>query len=245
MQCCIGKSPDKNMDVQSSTSSLVAPINLDTADPAVLLRDRAYDQIKAAIRLGQVQPGQPLSETRLSKQLGISRTPVREALQLLAQEGLVQVIPGRAVTVAAPSLHDVMDAIHVRFLIEPEVARLAAKHINDSQLQTLLNAQAGLDAAISAGDRTAWSRADNIYHETISAACSNQLLGDLALQMRNRVSYLSIDAQGNWERLVVCTVEHQHVVNAIENHDSEEAARQMRQHIEAYRESIIRRLSHR
>lgn len=233
------------MDVQSSTPSPVAAIDLDAADPAVLLRDRAYDQIKAAIRLGQVQPGQPLSETRLSKQLGISRTPVREALQLLAQEGLVQVIPGRAVTVAAPSLHEVMDAIHVRFLIEPETARLAAKHISDFQLQTLLDAQAGLDEAIRAGDRAAWSRADNIYHETISAACSNQLLADLAMQMRNRVSYLSIDAQGNWERLVACTAEHRHVVDAIATHDSEEAARLMRQHIEAYRESIIRRLSHR
>lgn len=233
------------MEVQSSTPSLVATVDFDAADPAVLLRDRAYDQIKAAIRLGQVQPGQPLVETRLSKQLGISRTPVREALQLLAQEGLVQVIPGRAVTVAAPSLHDVMDAIHVRFLIEPEVARLVAKHISDSLLQTLLDAQEDLDAAASAGDRAAWSRADNVYHETISAACPNQLLADLALQMRNRVSYLSIDAQGNWERLVICTTEHRHVVEAIERHDSEEAALLMRQHIEAYRESIIRRLSHR
>lgn len=233
------------MEVRSSTPSLVATIDLETADPAVLLRDRAYDQIKAAIRLGQVQPGQPLAETRLSKQLGISRTPVREALQLLAQEGLVQVIPGRAVTVAAPSLHDVMDAIHVRFLIEPEVARLAAKHISDSLLETLLQAQQGLDYAIETADRPAWSRADNVYHETISAACSNQLLADLALQMRNRVSYLSIDAQGNWERLVICTTEHRHVVEAIARHDSEEAARLMRQHIEAYRESIIRRLSHR
>lgn len=170
---------------------------------------------------------------------------MREALQLLAQEGLVQVIPGRAVTVAAPSLHDVMDAIHVRFLIEPEVARLAAKHISDSLLETLLQAQQGLDYAIETADRPAWSRADNVYHETISAACSNQLLADLALQMRNRVSYLSIDAQGNWERLVICTTEHRHVVEAIARHDSEEAARLMRQHIEAYRESIIRRLSHR
>ncbi|MCB0235072.1 MAG: GntR family transcriptional regulator [Anaerolineae bacterium] len=233
------------MEVQSSTPSLVATIDFDAADPAVLLRDRAYDEIKAAIRLGQVQPGQPLSETRLSKQLGISRTPVREALQLLAQEGLVQVIPGRAVTVAAPSLHDVMDAIHVRFLIEPEVARLAAKHISDSLLETLLQAQQGLDAAIESGDRAAWSRSDNVYHETISAGCSNQLLADLALQMRNRVSYLSIDAQGNWERLVICTGEHRQVVEAIARHDSEEAALLMRQHIEAYRESIIRRLSHR
>lgn len=233
------------MEVQSSTALPLAPVDLDSADSALLLRDRAYDQIKAAIRLGRFQPGQPLTETRLSQQLGISRTPVREALRLLAQEGLVQIIPGRAVTVAAPSLHDVMDAIHVRLLIEPEVVRLAAKHIMPDQLDALTQAQLGLESAIQLGDRAAWSRADNIYHETISAACSNQLLGDLALQMRNRVSYLSIDAQGNWERLIACTAEHRLVVNAIESRDPDAAAETMRLHIEAYRESIIRRLSHR
>lgn len=233
------------MVVQSDSASLIASIDLDTADTAILLRDRAYDQIKAAIRLGQVQPGQPLAETRLSKQLGISRTPVREALQLLAQEGLVQIIPGRAVTVAAPSLHDVMDAIHVRFLIEPEVVRLAAKHITQRRLDDLLRAQRGLEAAVDAGDRAAWASADNVYHETISAACPNQLLGDLALQMRNRISYLSSDAQGNLGRLAACTAEHRQVVQAIESGDSDAAAEAMRQHIEAYRESIIRRLSHR
>ena len=114
------------MDVHSDTA--FAPfIDAPAADSSVLLRDIAYERIKDAIRLSRLQPGQPLSETRLSRELGISRTPVREALQLLAQEGLVQVIPGRAVSVAAPSVQEVMDAIHVRLLLEPEVTRLAAK----------------------------------------------------------------------------------------------------------------------
>ena len=214
------------------------------ADSSVLLRDMAYDSIKDAIRLARVQPGQPLSETRLSRQLGISRTPVREALQMLAQEGLVQIIPGRAVTVASPSVQDVMDAIHVRLLLEPEVVRLAAKHITPAQIETLQQAQAGLELAIAASDRAAWSRADNVYHEVISAACPNQLLGELAMQFRNRVSYLSIDAQGNFERLAACTGEHRQIVDAITAHDSEAAAQAMRDHIDLFRQSIFRRLSH-
>lgn len=215
-----------------------------SADSFVLLSDMAYANIKEAIRLSRLQPGQALSETRLSRQLGISRTPVREALQMLAQEGLVQIIPGRAVTVASPTVQDVMDAIHVRYLLEPEVVRLAAKNITLAQLETLQQAQAGLDQAIVDQDRTAWSRADNIYHETISAACPNQLLGDLAMQYRNRVSYLSIDAQGNFERLAACTLEHRQIVDAIAAHDSELAAQTMREHIELFRQSIFRRLSH-
>lgn len=220
-------------------------VDSSAADSAILLRDMAYSNIKEAIRLARVQPGQALSETRLSRQLGISRTPVREALQMLAQEGLVQIIPGRAVTVASPTVQDVMDAIHVRLLLEPEVVRLAAKHITPDQLEVLQGAQAGLEQAIAANDRAAWSRADNIYHETISAACPNQLLGELAMQYRNRVSYLSIDAQGNFERLTACTVEHRQIVDAIATHDSELAAQSMRDHIELFRQSIFRRLSHR
>ncbi len=224
------------------SSSLV---DSSAADSSILLRDMAYSNIKEAIRLSRVQPGQALSETRLSRQLGISRTPVREALQMLAQEGLVQIIPGRAVTVASPTVQDVMDAIHVRLLLEPEVVRLAAKHITPDQLETLQEAQAGLELAIAANDRAAWSRADNVYHETISAACPNQLLGELAMQYRNRVSYLSIDAQGNFERLTACTGEHRQIADAIAAHDSEMAAQIMREHIELFRQSIFRRLSHR
>lgn len=219
-------------------------VDAPAADSSILLRDIAYERIKEAIRLSRLQPGQPLSESRLSRDLGISRTPVREALQLLAQEGLVQVIRGRAVTVAAPSVQEVMDAIHVRLLLEPEVTRLAAKHITQDQLQVLWGAQAGLEEAVATQDRAAWSRADNVYHELLSQACPNQLLGDLAIQFRNRVSYLSVDAQGNWTRLATCTVEHRRIVEMIAEHDSDGAEQAMRSHIEQFRESIFRRLSH-
>lgn len=90
---------------------------VDEADSR-LLRQIAYERLQDAIRHADLQPGEPLSETRISKALGISRTPVREALQQLAQEGLVQIIPGRAVTVAAPSMQEVLDAVHVRQLLE-------------------------------------------------------------------------------------------------------------------------------
>ena len=165
----------------------------------------AYANIKDAIRLARLQPGQPLSETRLSRQLGISRTPVREALQMLAQEGLVQIIPGRAVTVASPSVQDVMDAIHVRLLLEPEVVRLAAKHITPAQLETLQRCASRPGAGHRRQDRAAWSRADNVYHESISAACPNQLMGELAMQYRNRVSYLSDRRPGQLRAAGACT----------------------------------------
>ena len=215
-------------------------------DPSssLLFRDIAYERIKDAIRTAEVHPGQPLSETGLSKMLGISRTPVREALQVLAQEGLVQIIPGRAVTVAAPSIKEVMDAIHVRYLLEPEVVRLAAKSITDEQIEILNEAVTELERAVAVDDRTTWSTIDNKFHVTLSNACSNQLLGELSLQIRNRISYLSIDVEDDTTRLASSTAEHRTILDKLAIGDADGAKSVMEQHIRTLRDSIFQRLSH-
>jgi DNA-binding GntR family transcriptional regulator len=209
-----------------------------------LLREAAYERIKDAIRHGVLQPGEPLSETRLSHWLGISRTPVREALQTLAQQGLVQIIPGRAVTVAAPSMEDTFSAIHVRSILEPVVVRLAAEAISAAELEKLWQALDAMEAAVTANERAAWSQADTHYHEIISAACPNQLLGELALQIRNRVSFIAVDAKTSPERLAACTAEHRAIVEHMAARNTQAAEQAMRDHIQKLWESTVRRFSH-
>lgn len=208
------------------------------------LRDTAYVRLKDAIQHAALQPGQPLSETYLSKILGISRTPVREALQQLAQEGLVQVIPGRAVTVAAPSVQNVLNLIHVRSVLEPEVVRLVAEIAPVAVIESLRATLVKMQRAAEANDRVAWSRADTEWHETLGRACPNSLLAELTLQMRNRAHAISIDGQTSQSRLITCTTEHQRVVEAIAAHDTRAAEEAMRQHIFELRESMFRRLTH-
>lgn len=210
----------------------------------VLLRDVAYERIKDAIRHGALQPGEPLSETRLSRLLGISRTPVREALQGLAQEGLVQVIPGRAITVAAPSIDDALNAIQVRAILEPMAVRQATEAIQAAQLEKLWQALVTMENAVERGDRAAWTDADTRFHEIISAACPNQLLGGLALQTRNRMSYVAIDTKTSPERLAECTAEHRAIVECIAARDAAGAEQAMRHHIKMLWESTFRRFHH-
>lgn len=209
------------------------------------LRDTAYERLKDAIRHADLQPGQPLSETYLSKILGISRTPVREALQQLAQEGLLQIIPGRAVTVASPSIQGVLNVVHVRSLLEPEVARLVAESAAPDLLEALRSALAKMQHAAEQGDRATWSKADTEWHESLCHACPNTLLGEMALQMRNRAHYVAVDPQTNQSRILACTEEHQRVVDAIAAHDAQTAEQAMRQHISELRESMFRRLTRR
>jgi len=219
-------------------------LEMDKGDEADsrLLRQIAYERLQDAIRHADLQPGEPLSETRISKALGISRTPVREALQQLAQEGLVQIIPGRAVTVAAPSMQEVLDAVHVRQLLEPELVRLAAEMLPADVMETLRAVIPEMEQAAETGDRAAWSKADSLFHETLSNHCPNRLLGQLVLQARNRVHQSTIDERTSAARLLERTEEHRQVVQAILARDGPTAERLMREHIEQLRQSIFKRL---
>lgn len=214
------------------------------ADSPRLLREVAYERLKDAIRHADLRPGQPLSETRLSKLLGISRTPVREALQQLAQEGLVQVIPGRAVTVAAPSVQEVLSVVHVRSLLEPVVARLVAESIPPAGLEALWQTLREMEEAAENDDRAVWSKADTRFHETLSDSCPNHLLGQMALQMRNRIHYMATDSQTTQARIMACTQEHRRIVEAIAAGDSQSAEQAMREHIDRLRESLFSRLAY-
>jgi DNA-binding GntR family transcriptional regulator len=213
------------------------------AAPRLRLRDTAYERLKDAIRHANLSPGHPLSETSLSRMLGISRTPVREALQQLAQEGLVQVIPGRAVTVAAPSLQGVMNVIHVRSLLEPELARLVAESPTMEVAATLRALLDRMDEAARRNDRAAWSKADTEWHEVLGAACPNTLLSALVMQMRNRAHYMAVDTHTTQQRIQECTAEHRRVVEAIAARDAPAAEQAMRQHIHELRDSMFRRLN--
>ena len=209
-----------------------------------LLRETAYERLKDAIRDGELQPGEPLSEGRISEAFQISRTPVREALQQLAQEGLVQIQPNRTVTVAALSLTEVLNVLHLRSILEPEIARLVAESVSASALDVLQQSVAAMQDAAARGDRAAWSRADSVLHETLSEVCPNDLLGRLALQMRNRMQLLATDSQTTPARLIACTAEHQAIVAAIANGDGEQAQAATRDHMRVLRESFFKRLSH-
>ncbi len=214
-----------------------------SAESPRLLSEVAYERIKDAIRNADLEPGQPLSETKLSKLLGISRTPVREAIHQLAQEGLVQIIPGRAVTVASLSVQEVLSAVHVRAILEPEVVRLAAVSISPEDLEALWSVLAQMEEAIDDEDRIAWAKADTRFHEILSASCPNKLLGDMAIQVRNRISYLSSDNQTGQKRMRACTQEHRQIVDAIAAGDPQTAEQTMRDHLTMLRESFFRRLT--
>ena len=213
------------------------------ANDSRLLREVAYDRLVDAIRNAGLHPGEPLSENRLSKALGISRTPVREALQQLAQEGIVQIIPGRAITVAAPSMQDVLDALHVRELLEPEVVRLAAEALPSREKETFLQLTITMDQAARARDRPTWSKTDIEWHQILCDYCPNRLLGQMVMQARNRMQNKGSDEHVTDQYLIDGTHEHRTIVDAILAGDGQAAERLMAEHIRQVRANTFSRLA--
>ena len=207
-----------------------------------LLRDVAYERIRDAIKNTNLQPGDPLSETRLSKALGISRTPIREALQQLAKEGLLQIIPGRAITVAAPSMQEVIDALHVRELLEPELVRLAAEALSLEIRKRLQKLTRDMEQAAKAGDRPTWSKLDIKWHELLSDQCPNRLLGQMVMEARNRMYIKAANEHVTDQYIIDGTTEHKQVVEAIMAGDGEAAEKLMVEHIRNLRENLFKRL---
>jgi DNA-binding GntR family transcriptional regulator len=214
----------------------------DSSTDGRLRRDVAYERIKDALQHADLEPGDVLSEVQLSRLLGISRTPIREALQQLEKEGLVQMIPGRAVTVASRSAKDVLDVLHIRMMLEPEAVRLAAECATPQQIDRLQTAIHQMEEAVRAGNYPAWAAADAVFHETLQHACPNPLLGETIVQMRDRVHHIAnTDFKGNMPRLQACTAEHRQIVDAIAARDAHAAESAMRSHLNALRDSLLRR----
>ena len=126
------------------------------SDGGKLLRDVAYERLRDAFRYANLEAGEPISEVKISKVLGISRTPVREALHQLALEGLVDIIPGRAVMVASRSVKDVIDVVYIRLLLEPELVRLTTETITKKQINDLEQTMQLMEKAAQQGDKPSW-----------------------------------------------------------------------------------------
>jgi DNA-binding GntR family transcriptional regulator len=208
---------------------------------SLLLREVAYKRLYHAFRNIELEPGEALSAVWLSKILGISRTPVREALQQLATDGLIQIIQGRAVAISARSPQEIYDALHVRELLEPASVRLCATGIAREDLEHLSRLTMEMEMAAVAGDQLGWSRADMEWHEILCTACPNKLLGEMVLLARNRMYHRGSDEHVPAEYLVEGTKEHRRVLDAIVSQDGDLAAQLMHDHLQELKENLFRR----
>jgi DNA-binding GntR family transcriptional regulator len=144
--------------------------------------DFAYRALKARILDSEFAPGSFLLESDAAEQLGLSRTPVREALVRLQQDGLVEIVPRHGVRISALSPADMREIYDVLTSLEPTAAELLARRRPSAEeVGELVRACGAMEAALAAGDLGAWAAADEAFHLDLARGCGNRRLGDMIL----------------------------------------------------------------
>jgi DNA-binding GntR family transcriptional regulator len=208
----------------------------DSREPAarggrVSLVDRAYDEIRRRILDNQYAPAQQVLESELAAELGMSRTPLREALVRLENENFVELVPRHGMRVVPLSLQSLRDMYEVLTALElAAVERLARERPGDDVLAPLDAALDEMDVALKTQDLDAWVRADEQFHRMLLDLCGNPRLAALALTLwdqGHRARTATVRLRGS---LTPSNREHRAVVEAIRRGDGREARAQHRRH---------------
>lgn len=198
----------------------------------------AYDLILEAIESGVYKPGNRLVESELAEQFGVSRTPVREALQRLETQAMLT-RDGRSLIVASLDHNQLAELYAVRSELEGLAARLAARHATEEEVH-VLRSMVEDDRALVGGDPRALARANKRFHKLIHLASHNRFLVqqlDLVHRSMALMATTSFAAEG---RDMKAIDEHDAIVSAIEAHDGEAAARALKAHISQAYETRLR-----
>lgn len=196
------------------------------------LRDVVFNTLRQAILKGELEPGERLMEIQLADRLGVSRTPIREAIRKLELEGLVLMIPRKGAEVAKISEKSLRDVLEVRRSLEELAIELACQRMSDEDIRDLADAADAFRAAVQTADAMTIAETDEHYHDIIYNGTGNhrlvQILNNLREQMyRYRLEYIK-DA----DKRQILVVEHDHILKAIKERHVIEAKAAIREHID-------------
>lgn len=211
-------------------------------DEYLPLRDVVFKTLRQGILTGELKPGERLMEIHLANRLGVSRTPIREAIRKLELEGLVIMIPRRGAEVAQITEKNLQDVLEVRRELDAFAAKLACQRMNEEQRAELKEAEEAFETAVETKDATVIARADVAFHDIILKSAGNerlsQLVNNLAEQVyRYRFEY--VKDKTSHSRLIE---EHRNICNSIIKGDKEAAAMAVGIHVDNQEKSIKEQL---
>jgi DNA-binding GntR family transcriptional regulator len=211
-----------------------APSRMFTAVDAEALRTRSradyvYETLRDAISDGRIGVGERIREEEIARNLGVSRTPVREALHRLQQRGLLVFGAGRGLTVASLSQHQVLQLYAMREILEGSAARFAAQHASAPEIALLWRLQKEL--CNSAHDSTALVSLNRRLHRAIYEAAHNEYLLQTLTVLHDSFALLNSTTFRVPSRLAESDEEHRQIIDAIERRDPDRAESMAREHI--------------
>jgi DNA-binding GntR family transcriptional regulator len=201
--------------------------------------DNAYEWLLAEITGFRLRSGSPLSENRIATQLGISRTPVREALQRLEKEGLVKRTDNARFTVSQLTATEVNDACDLLEVLDSYICRKAASKLTDADAAALRKLVEDMASAAASEDRAAWSNADIHFHRLCNSIAGNALVAETVKETRRRIQRFWLRAASLQHRLQECSREHYVLSEAMIAKDYEAIEPAVKEHIGHMRQRML------
>ena len=214
-------------------------VNMDEYLP---LRDVVFKTLRQAILKGELEPGERLMEIQLAERLGVSRTPIREAIRKLELEGLVLMIPRRGAEVANISEKNLRDVLEVRRSLEELAIDLACQRIQEEELETLREAQKEFAAAVAAGDAMEIAQTDEKFHEIIYSGTGNQKLMQILSNLREQMYRYRLEYIKDANKRQIILVEHEQILKALSLRHVQEARLAVREHIDNQEITVLKNL---
>ncbi|PAB56309.1 GntR family transcriptional regulator [Anaeromicrobium sediminis] len=203
------------------------------------LRDVVFDHLRNSILNGELKPGERLMEVQLAQQLGVSRTPVREAIRKLELEGLVVMIARKGAYVADLSVKDILDVIEVRSVLEGLAASLAAVRMNGEDVDELKEISNKFKACFEAKDTDGMIEHDRKFHECILKSTRNSKLIQINQGLQEQIHRFRIIYFSEYSQAKGLLSEHEQILNAIIRRDPIKAKEIAAIHVENIGNSIV------
>ncbi len=216
------------MEAAGSSGLVVQPIEANFS-----LKDRIYESLKNAITTMNIYADDAelrLDERKLSEQLAISRTPIREALARLEQEGLVHIVPRKGVFIVRKTKREVLEMVTVWAALEGMAARLATDVASDRDIAELRTMFVDADGAGAKADIDEYSAKNIRFHQTILRLGGCQLIQDMADNLFIHMRSIRARTIGESDRAKRSVIDHLEIIEALENRDAELAERLVREH---------------
>lgn len=206
------------------------------------LRDVVFNTLRQAILKGELKPGERLMEIQLAQRLGVSRTPIREAIRKLELEGLVTMVPRKGAEVAQISEKSLRDVMEVRKALEGLTIQLVCARINDDIVKELNDAHIQFKEAVNSKDLTVIAESDVAFHDVIYNATDNdkliQILNNLREQMyRYRIEYIK-DPKSHAKIIE----EHEEIIRNIKTNNVDEGIKSIHKHIENQELAVVTKI---
>jgi DNA-binding GntR family transcriptional regulator len=206
-------------------------VNENVAPIQRLLPHALSDRLREMIVAGDLAPGEKINERELCEAFGVSRTPMREAVQALAKEGLIQLIPRRGARVTPMTVEDLEEVFPVMGALEALAAEMACARMPDAEITAIRELTEAMVAAYDKGDRPAYFQINEEIHERLFSAAGNETLIEMRRGLAARIRRARFRANLSAERWRQAVAEHVEIVDALERRDGAGLAAMMKEHI--------------